>query len=143
MQTAVATKIFKVDNDFRYSPENGLKFSRVFTKEGMSPFDLFEYELRSSIIKEPNGSIVFEMKNVEVPKTWSQVATDVLAQKYFRKAGVPLFNEDGTPKLNDSGEPVLGSETSIKQVASYGRNLALLGRKIWIFCQRQRCGNFL
>ena len=117
MQTASATKIFKVDNDFRYSPENGLKFSRVFTKEGMSPFDLFEYELRSSIIKEPNGSVVFEMKNVEVPKTWSQVATDVLAQKYFRKAGVPQFNEDGTPKLSDSGEPVLGSETSIKQVA--------------------------
>lgn len=117
MHTAVATKIFKVDNDFRYNPETGLKFSRVFTKEGTSPFDMFEYDNRSSLIKEPSGAIVFEMKNVEVPKSWSQVATDVLAQKYFRKAGVPLYNEDGTPKLDENNRPVLGHETSIKQVA--------------------------
>lgn len=83
----------------------GLKIERHFTKEGVSPYDMFEYDYRTSIIKNPNGSVVFEMNNVEVPKSWSQVATDVLAQKYFRKAGVP--QPDGT----------IGRETSIKQVA--------------------------
>ncbi len=63
------------------------------------------YDYRTSVIKNPNGTKVFEMTNVEVPKQWSQVATDVLAQKYFRKAGVP--QPDGST----------GSETSIKQVA--------------------------
>lgn len=68
-------------------------------------FDLFEYDLRSSVIRNPNGEKVFEMTNVEVPRHWSQIATDILAQKYFRKAGVP--QPDGST----------GSETSIKQVA--------------------------
>ncbi len=83
----------------------GLKFTRRFTKEGTSPFGLFEYDYRDSVIKNPSGEKVFEMNNVEVPKQWSQIATDILAQKYFRKAGVP--QPDGT----------LGRETSIKQVA--------------------------
>lgn len=83
---------------------DGLKFKRRNTQEGISPFDLFQYDLRTSVIKKPDGSVVFEMKNVEVPHGWSQVATDILAQKYFRKAGVP--QEDGS----------LGSETSSKQV---------------------------
>lgn len=88
------------------TPNNqALKFSRRFTKEGVSPFDLFEYDYRSSVIKNPTGEKVFEMNNVEVPKQWSQIATDILAQKYFRKAGVP--QADGT----------LGRETSAKQVA--------------------------
>ncbi len=82
-----------------------LQFSRRFTKEGISPFDQFEYDYRTSIIKNPTGETVFEMNNVEVPKQWSQIATDILAQKYFRKAGVP--QADGS----------LGRETSAKQVA--------------------------
>ncbi len=117
MQTSVATRTFKTDSDFRYSPENGLRFKRCFTKDGASPYDLFEYELRSSVIREPSGKVVFEMHDVEVPKSWSQVATDILAQKYFRKAGVPQYNTDGTAKLNSDGTPILGSEHSIKQVA--------------------------
>lgn len=83
----------------------GLSFSRRFTKEGVSPFDMFEYDYRDSVIKNPNGEKVFEMNNVEVPKQWSQIATDILAQKYFRKAGVP--QPDGS----------VGRETSVKQVA--------------------------
>ena len=82
-----------------------LQFSRQFTKEGISPFDMFEYDYRTSIIKNPTGETVFLMENVEVPKQWSQIATDILAQKYFRKAGVP--QPDGS----------LGRETSSKQVA--------------------------
>ncbi|MBL7726698.1 MAG: vitamin B12-dependent ribonucleotide reductase, partial [Dinghuibacter sp.] len=83
----------------------GLQFERKFTQEGVSPFDMFEYDYRTSVIKNPNGEVVFEMNNVEVPKQWSQIATDIIAQKYFRKAGVP--QPDGST----------GRETSAKQVA--------------------------
>jgi ribonucleoside-diphosphate reductase alpha chain len=87
------------------SISKGLKFKRFFTKADVSPFDLFQYEYRTSVIKNPAGDEVFRLDNVEVPKEWSQVATDILAQKYFRKAGVP--QPDGTT----------GSENSVKQVA--------------------------
>ena len=83
----------------------GLRFSRHFTKEGITPFEMFEYDYRSSVIKNTSGEIVFQMDNVEVPKQWSQIATDILAQKYFRKAGVP--QPDGST----------GRETTVKQVA--------------------------
>ena len=66
---------------------------------------MYEYDIRSSVIRHTTGGVVFEMNNVEVPKEWSQVATDILAQKYFRKTGVP--QADGSS----------GSENSIKQVA--------------------------
>ena len=85
--------------------QKGLQFSRQFTQEGVSPYNMFDYDYRTSVIKNPTGEVVFQMDNVEVPKQWSQIATDILAQKYFRKAGVP--NEDGTT----------GRETTVKQVA--------------------------
>lgn len=85
--------------------KSGLQFSRRFTRDDVSVFDLFEYDYRTSIIRNTNGEVVFEMNNVQVPKQWSQIATDILAQKYFRKAGVP--QPDGS----------LGKETSAKQVA--------------------------
>jgi ribonucleoside-diphosphate reductase alpha chain len=75
--------------------DKGLKVGRLFTKEGKNPFESFEYEKRTSKISNPDGSVVFEMKDVEVPATWSQVATDILAQKYCRKKGVPQLDEDG------------------------------------------------
>lgn len=103
------------DVNYRYDFENGLKFSRVFSKEGVNPFDMVEYEKRVSAIREPDGTIVFEMKDIEIPKEWSQVATDIIAQKYFRKTGVPQTNVDGTLKLDADGSPVLGPETSVKQ----------------------------
>jgi len=76
------------DTGFVYNP-NGLHFERKYSVEGKSPFDMVEYEKRSSVIREPDGTVVFEVKNIEIPKDWSQVATDIVAQKYFRKAGVP------------------------------------------------------
>lgn len=103
--------------NFKYSP-NGLTFKRLFTKEGVSPYSMFTYENRSSIIRNTDGSTVFEINNVEVPTFWSQVATDILAQKYFRKNGVPLVDEDGRPIIDAmTGEQKIGSENSIKQVA--------------------------
>ncbi|MDR3696704.1 vitamin B12-dependent ribonucleotide reductase [Mucilaginibacter sp.] len=83
----------------------GLKVNRHFTRDSINVFDQFKYEMRASVIRNPSGDAVFEMNDVEVPASWSQVATDILAQKYFRKAGVPLA--DGST----------GSEKSIKQVA--------------------------
>ncbi|MEY2594749.1 MAG: hypothetical protein RI965_21 [Bacteroidota bacterium] len=84
---------------------SGLKFQRQFTSDSVNVFEMFDYDYRTSVIRNPSGEVVFEMTNVEVPKQWSQIATDILAQKYFRKAGVP--QADGS----------LGRETSAKQVA--------------------------
>ncbi len=96
-------------------PQSGLKIPRVFTRAGESPFVGIEWEKRNSAIKNADGSIVFQMSGVEVPKFWSQVATDVLAQKYFRRTGVPQLDTQGKPLMRD-GRPVLGSEASARQV---------------------------
>ena len=66
-----------------------MRIERRFTKEGQSPYAEIAFRLTTSEIRNPDGSIVFHAENVEVPEQWSQVASDVLAQKYFRKAGVP------------------------------------------------------
>ncbi|MBV8223301.1 MAG: hypothetical protein JO293_08055, partial [Candidatus Eremiobacteraeota bacterium] len=81
-----------------------MKIQRRFTQPGIDPLDTIDWDRRSSVIREPDGTVVFEMHDIEVPKSWSQVATDILAQKYFRKAGVP--QPDGS----------LGRETSARQV---------------------------
>ncbi len=79
-----------------------MKISRLFTSPDNSPFESIEFEKRTSEIKNPDGSTVFHMEDVFVPKNWSQVATDIIAQKYFRKAGVPRLvkkiTEKGVPK---------------------------------------------
>ncbi len=116
MQTTTATRTFKVDKEFKYSA-NGMKFPRHYTKDGVSPFDMFNYELRSSVIRQPSGEVIFEMHDVEVPKQWTQVATDILAQKYFRKAGVPQYDENGVAKMKADGTLEMGPEKSMKQVA--------------------------
>jgi ribonucleoside-diphosphate reductase alpha chain len=66
-----------------------MRIERRYTKAGQSPYAGINFRLATSEIKNPDGSIVFHLENVEVPDFWSQVASDVLAQKYFRKAGVP------------------------------------------------------
>lgn len=91
--------------NMEHPAKSGLQFRRRYTTEGINVFDMFEYDYRTSVIRNPTGEVVFEMNNVEVPRQWSQIATDILAQKYFRKAGVP--QPDGS----------LGRETSAKQVA--------------------------
>jgi len=80
-----------------------MKFTRYYTKStDTTPYDSLIFESRKSEIKNPDGSRVFLMENVMVPSTWSQVATDIIAQKYFRKAGVPAalkrVTEKGVPK---------------------------------------------
>ncbi len=95
-----------------------MEIKRVFTEKSKSVFDQFQYEYRKSVMKNPDGSTVFEMNDVEVPAQWSQVATDILAQKYFRKTGVPLQDKTGAELKDKEGNPILGAETSIKQVAN-------------------------
>ncbi|BAM89627.1 ribonucleotide reductase large subunit [Bradyrhizobium oligotrophicum S58] len=65
-----------------------MRIERRNTTEGQSPYQGIDFRLTTSEIKNPDGSVVFRLENVEVPQFWSQVASDVLAQKYFRKAGV-------------------------------------------------------
>jgi ribonucleoside-diphosphate reductase alpha chain len=67
----------------------GLSFERSFTGEALSALDAVEYVRRKSVITNPDGSVVFQMDDVEVPKDWSQLATDIIVSKYFRKNGVP------------------------------------------------------
>src|SRR5499427_5159719 len=66
-----------------------MRIERRYTKDGQSAYADIEFRLTTSEIRNPDGSVVFKLDNVEVPEFWSQVASDVLAQKYFRKAGVP------------------------------------------------------
>lgn len=66
-----------------------MRFKRLYTKEGKSPYSSIKFKKIQSEIKDPDGSTLFKIDDVEVPQSWSQVAGDIIAQKYFRKAGVP------------------------------------------------------
>ncbi|HRE22510.1 MAG TPA: adenosylcobalamin-dependent ribonucleoside-diphosphate reductase, partial [Rhabdaerophilum sp.] len=111
-----------------------MKFERLFTTEGKSPYAGLAFNETRSEIKNPDGSVVFRLEKLEVPEGWSQVAADVLAQKYFRKAGVParlkkveendvpsflwrsVVDEEALAKLPENER--YGSETSMKEVAN-------------------------
>jgi ribonucleoside-diphosphate reductase alpha chain len=100
-----------------------MRIRRQFTVEGRSPYEGIAFRNAQSEIKNPDGSIVFQHLNIDVPEAWSQVACDVLAQKYFRKAGIPTklrpVAEEGMPEWLWRQEPD-GTETvgenSAKQV---------------------------
>ena len=66
-----------------------MRIQRRFTKSGQSPYEGIAFRSVTSEIRNPDGSVVFRQEDIEVPASWSQVASDILAQKYFRKAGVP------------------------------------------------------
>jgi ribonucleoside-diphosphate reductase alpha chain len=109
-----------------------MRFERRFTTAGQSPYETIEFRATKSEIRNPDGSIVFSLDGIEIPAAWSQVAADVIAQKYFRKAGVPARlrarEENDVPSflwrheadaaaLADLPEAArYGSETSAKQV---------------------------
>ena len=77
-----------------------MKIGRLFTTEGKDPYSGIPFEPRTSEIKNPDGSRVFQMDNVMVPAHWSQVATDIMAQKYFRKAGGAAKEPPGERRRN-------------------------------------------
>ena len=82
--------------------QNELSFHRYFTKKDKHPYDEIEWDNRNSIIYDEKGEVVFQQENVEVPQSWSQLATDIVSSKYFRKSG-----------LGDNGKE---SETSVRQL---------------------------
>src|SRR5437868_2579460 len=94
-----------------------MKITRRFSKPGQDVFSTVEWEKRTSRISNPDGSVVFEMNDAEIPKQWSQLATDIMVSKYFRKAGVPqVDSQTGVPVRDSSGNVVNGPEKSVKQV---------------------------
>jgi ribonucleoside-diphosphate reductase alpha chain len=66
----------------------GVKVARMFTRPGVDPLDEVRYESRDSVITDPDGTVVFQLKGAEIPAGWSQLATDIAVSKYFRKAGI-------------------------------------------------------
>ncbi|OGY70618.1 MAG: ribonucleoside-diphosphate reductase, adenosylcobalamin-dependent [Candidatus Jacksonbacteria bacterium RIFCSPLOWO2_01_FULL_44_13] len=95
-----------------------MRFTRRFTHPGSNPLDEVVYEKRTSRITNPDGSVVFEMKDAEIPAEWTQVAGDIMVSKYFRKAGVPQYDHYGNPLLDKDGSSVLGPEKSARQVVA-------------------------
>src|SRR3954462_9147776 len=72
------------------APAPGLTFPRFFTEAGVDPFDEVEWEIRSALIGNERGEMVFEQRDVEIPKAWSQQATNLVASRYFRgQVGMP------------------------------------------------------
>jgi ribonucleoside-diphosphate reductase alpha chain len=94
----------------------GLTITRRFTRAGEDPFASVAWSRRTSRIANPDGSVVFEMSDAEVPAGWSQVAADIIVSKYFRKAGVPQLDAEGNPITDEAGNPVFGPERSARQV---------------------------
>ena len=109
-----------------------MRIERRFTRAGQSPYAEIEFRKATSEIKNPDGSIVFRLADIDVPAQFSQVAADILAQKYFRKAGVPArlkkVEENAVPSFlwrsvaDESAMIMLpedqrsGSETDARQV---------------------------
>src|SRR5437867_6393197 len=90
-----------VSRSLASTSNTGLRVPRHFTRPGANPLDQVRWEKRRTVIANPDGSVVFRMDDVEVPAEWSQLATDIVVSKYFRKAG-----------LKDAP----GHETSVRQV---------------------------
>src|SRR5581483_4176104 len=112
-QPAVLFKFFNVEPLMpipsltkSFKSKKGLKVTPRLCPAGIDPYAFMEWELRSSIISNPDGSVVFKMENARIPKGWSQVATDIIAQKYFRRAGVPAVSK----KVAESDIPEWRSE---------------------------------
>ncbi|NNM84214.1 MAG: adenosylcobalamin-dependent ribonucleoside-diphosphate reductase [Phycisphaerales bacterium] len=93
-----------------------MKVVRKFTKAGEDVYSKVAFARRTSRISNVDGTVVFEMKDAEIPADWSQLATDIMVSKYFRKAGVPEVDAQGKPVLDANGKPKTGPEKSVRQV---------------------------
>jgi len=92
--------------------KKGLEFRRYFTREGISPYDAVEWEYRTAAITSETGDVIFEQKNVEVPKGWSMTATNIVASKYFH-------GKRGTPDRETSVRQLVGRVATT--IAGWGR----------------------
>ncbi len=96
-----------------------MKITRRFTSPDTDVFETVEWTRRSSKISGMDGKVVFEMNDAEVPASWSQLATDIMVSKYFRKAGVPTDggpNGIAAPDFEEGHDVELGPERSARQV---------------------------
>jgi ribonucleoside-diphosphate reductase alpha chain len=96
-----ATGQTRPSNQVPVSAAPGLDYERFFAKEGVDPFDEVEWDLRSAVIGSEKGEIVFEQRDVEIPKFWSQQATNIVVSKYFR-------GQIGTPEREKSVKQLIG-----------------------------------
>ena len=79
----------------------GLEYVRFFSREGVDPFDEIEWDIRSAVIGSEKGEVVFEQRDVEIPRFWSQQATNIVVSKYFR-------GQIGTPERERSVKQLIG-----------------------------------
>ncbi len=94
------------------APASGLSFERYFTRPGVDPFDEVEWELRAAVIGGEKGQVVFEQRDVEIPKFWSQQATNIVVSKYFR-------GQMGTPERERSAKQLIGRV--VDTITEWGR----------------------
>src|SRR5262252_5471666 len=99
-------------NGSRPAGKKGLEFRRYFTREGISPYDGVEWEYRTAGITNESGEVIFEQKNVEVPKGWSMTATNIVASKYFH-------GKRGTPERETSVRQLVGRVATT--ITAWGR----------------------
>jgi len=101
-----------------------MRIERRFTRAGQSPYDRIEFRNATSEIVNPDGSVVFKAADIRVPTHWSQVAVDIIAQKYFRKAGIPkklkCVEEDGVPAFIRRRMPDDAAMTDITEGERFG-----------------------
>ena len=101
-----------------------MRVERRFTSATESPYAGLELRTTSSEIRNPDGSVVFQLDNIKVPAAWSQVACDIIAQKYFRKAGVAVrlkpVEEDAVPSWLWAHEPDLEALDELEEEERYG-----------------------
>ena len=109
---AAAVGAPKTDVPAEAVPARGLHFERYYTTPGVDPFDTVEWELRDAMISNEKGEKVFEQKGVEMPKSWSQTATNVVVSKYFR-------GQIGSPERERSVRQLIGRVADT--VAGWGR----------------------
>jgi ribonucleoside-diphosphate reductase alpha chain len=96
---------------------SGLEIARLYTKPGIDPLDAVQYAERDSVITNPDGSVVFELRGAQVPEGWSQLATDIAVSKYFRKAGI-------------NGDPKRGERSARELVYRVARTIREAGERL-------------
>ncbi|EYF01353.1 vitamin B12-dependent ribonucleotide reductase [Chondromyces apiculatus] len=119
------------------SRARGLGFERRYTVKGVDPLDQVTWERRSSVITNPDGSVVFKMEGAEIPSDWSQLATDIVVSKYFRKAGLHGNKDVGETSvrqvvhrlartIREAGENFGGYFASAKEADTFEAELSYL-----------------
>jgi len=83
-QDAITAPRVSSEESVERTTVTGLEFPRYFTRPGVDPFDEVDWELRSAVIGNEKGHVVFEQRDVEIPRFWSQQATNIVVSKYFR-----------------------------------------------------------